>query len=413
MSPSTDDSTVPFALDPSAADHHGEAAALRARGPVTRVLLPGGIPFWEITHHEQLSEVLNDPRISKDWRNWGAYQRGEIPDDWPLWGMFKVTNMLTADDDEHRRLRRPVTRTFTARRVEELRPRTERAVAKLVAELPSHAGPDGSVDLRPHFAYQVPMQVMADMVGVDPADRPRLEKLVADTVRSDVTTEELLQTQRDRMELLTGLVTARRAQPAGDLTSALIETRDGDPEALSDEELIDTLWLLLTAGLETTTSLILNAVRALATHPDQRDLAVREDRWNDVFEETMRWDAPPGNFMARYAREDIEVAGVTIPRGDGILVGYSAAGRDAGHYGENAARFDIRNATGKHLSFGAGAHFCLGTHLARLEGVTALRSLFTRYPGLELAVPETALVPVPSVFINSLAMLPVRLETAR
>lgn len=400
----------PVPLDPAAADHHGEAAALRARGPVARVLLPGGIPFWEITHHEHLADFLNDPRVSKDWRNWGAYQRGEIPDDWPLWGMFKVTNMLTADGDAHRRLRRPVIRTFTPRRVEELRPRVEEIVARLVESLPGYAGPDGAVDLRPHFADHIPMQVICELIGVPWPWRSKLRELTDNTIRSTVTSEELAQTQRERMELLQKLIDLHRDEPGEDLTTALIATQQNDPEALSDEELVDSLWLLLTAGLESTRSLILSAARALATHPDQRDLAVSEGRWDDVVEETLRWDAPAGNFPARFPQEDIEVAGVTIPKGDAVLAGYSAAGRDTAHYGEAGDAFDIRNATGKHLSFGAGTHFCLGAHLARLETTIAIRGLLTRYPRLELAVPASEIPPVPSLFINAAAALPVRLE---
>jgi 2-hydroxy-5-methyl-1-naphthoate 7-hydroxylase len=408
--PSLFDSTEPpIALDPTASDHHGEAATLRKRGPITRVLLPGGIPFWAITHHEHLADFLNDPRVSKDWRNWGAYQRGEVPEQWPLWGMLRVTNMFSADGAEHRRLRRPVTRTFTARRVEGLRPRIERIVAELLDDLPGHAGPDGVVDLRPHFAYQVPVQVICDLIGVPAACRPKLRRIVDNTFRSTVTTEEREQNDRNREELLQDLVDLHRAEPGDDLTSALIGTQQDDPEALSDAELTGTLWLLLGAGFETTLGLILNATRALATHPGQRELAVSEERWGDVVEETMRWDAPIGNFMARFPHEDIEVAGVTIPKGDGVLACYSAAGRDAGHYGEVADSFDIGNATSKHLSFGGGAHFCLGAPLARLEASTALRGLFTRYPGLELAVPVLEVPPVPSLSANSAAALPIRL----
>jgi cytochrome P450 len=399
----------PVVLDPAAADHHGEAAALRERGPVSQVLLPGNIPFWEITHHEQVSEFLTDPRVSKDWRNWGAYQRNEIPEDWPLWGMFKVTNMLTADGDTHRRLRRPVTSTFTMRRVEELRPRVEEVIAGLIKELPSHADADGVIDLREFYAYQVPIQIMCELIGV-PADwRPKLVELVDNTVRSTVTVEEYQQTERERQELLANLIKRNRDGNEENLTSALIATQAGDPEALSDEELVDTLWLLLTAGLETSRNLILNGTRALVNHPEQRELAISGDRWADVVEETMRWDSPAGHFMSRYPTEDIEIGGTTIPKGDGVLVGYSAAGRDPGRYGDQAAVFDIRNATTKHLSFGGGPHFCLGSHLARLEGTVGLRSLFTSYPDLELAVPDSEVPPLPAIFINSVAALPIRL----
>jgi cytochrome P450 len=177
------------------------------------------------------------------------------------------------------------------------------------------------------------------------------------------------------------------------------------------------LWLLLTAGHETTLSLIVNAVRALLTHPEQRDMAQRGDdrTWANVIEEALRWDAPIGNFMARYPTEDLEVGGVTIPRGDAILAPYSAVGRDPDQHGSEAHVFDLtrwstaRAPQSTHLAFGGGPHVCLGAHLARREGIVAVRALFTRYPELELGVPAGALPPVPSLFSNSARALPVRL----
>jgi 2-hydroxy-5-methyl-1-naphthoate 7-hydroxylase len=394
-------------LDPYGTDHHGEAARLRELGPVTRVVLPGGIEAWAVSHYEHLSALVNDPRVSKDWRNWSVIQRGEIPEGWPLDGMVRVTNMVTADGAEHHRLRRLVTRTLTQRRVQDLRPRITEIIDGLLNDLPSHAGPDGTVDLRPHYAYPVPMQVICEFTGVPEPWRPRLRELVDSIFRSSTTPEEVVATQRDRVDMLQRLVELRTAEPGNDLTSALVAARKEDPGALTPEELIDTLWLLLAAGHETTLSLILNSTRALLTYPDQRELAVSGDRWEDVVEETLRWDAPIGNFMARYPLEDIEIAGVTIPAGEAILACYSAAGRDTGQYGPGADRFDITNTTSKHLAFGGGTHFCLGASLARLEATVALRGLFARYPDLAFAAPADELPPVPSLFSNSAAALPV------
>jgi 2-hydroxy-5-methyl-1-naphthoate 7-hydroxylase len=397
-------------LDPFGSDHHGEAARLRELGPIVRVLLPGRIPAWAVSHHEELAALVADPRVSKDWRNWSAIQRGEIPEGWPLDGMVRVTNMVTADGAEHHRLRRLVTRTLTQRRVQDLRPRITGIVGALLDELPSHVGEDGAVDLRPHFAYPVPMQVICELTGVPEPWRPRLRELVDSIFRTDTTAEEVIETQRDRVQMLRNLVELHTGEPGDDLTSALIIARREDPDALTEEELVDTLWLLLTAGHETTLSLILNATRALLTYPAQRSVAIAGGRWDDVIEETMRFDAPIGNFMARYPLEDIQVAGVTVPKGDAILACYSAAGRDACHYGGAADTFDIANATARHLSFGGGAHFCLGASLARIEATVAVSGLFARYPDLSLAVPADTLPPVPSLISNSAAALPVRLS---
>lgn len=397
-------------LDPYAGDHHGEAAAMRSLGPIVRVILPGDVWVWAVTEHSVLAELVADPRVSKDWRNWAAIQRGDISDDWPLIGMIKVTNMVTSDGSDHQRLRRPVTRTFTRRRVEDLRPRIDAIVGGLLDALPTHAAPDGSVDLRQHYSYPVPMAVICELVGVPEQWRARLRELVDSIFRTDTTPDEVVATQRDRHDMLNRLVDLRRQEPGEDLTSALIATNKTDPEALTREELIDTLWLLLTAGHETTLSLISNGTRALLTHPDQKAIALAGDgdTWAAVVEETLRWDAPIGNFPARYPLEDITIAGVTVPRGEAILAPYSGVGRDQAVHGPEADRFDITRPPSKHLAFGGGPHLCLGAHLARLEATVALQALFTRYD-ISLAVEAADLPAVPSFFSNSAATLPVRL----
>jgi cytochrome P450 len=160
--------------------------------------------------------------------------------------------------------------------------------------------------------------------------------------------------------------------------------------------------------------LIVNAVRALLTHPDQLALARAgdENTWAAVVEETLRWDASIGNVPARYPLEDIEIAGVTIPAGEAILAGFSAAGRDPEQHGPDAHVFDITRTQHKHLAFGdGGPHMCPGASLARHEATLALQALFTRYPALTLAVPAESLAPVPSMFSNSVRALPVRIAS--
>ncbi|WP_406417363.1 cytochrome P450 [Streptomyces sp. NBC_00873] len=400
-----------IALDPHGADHHGEAAKLRELGPVVRVQLPGDVMAWSVTDHALLNEMITDPRFSKDWRNWNAIIRGEISDGWPLIGMVKVTNMVTSDGQEHRRLRKLVTQTFTPRRVQELRPRIQQIVDDLLDDLPSHAAADGSVDLRRHFAHPVPMQVICELFGVPADERPRLQELMDNIFRSDLLPEEVSASQIEQYELLARVVEGRRHEPGSDLTSAMIAARAADPDALSEEELVGTLLLMLSAGQETTLSLITNAVRALLTHPDQREIAVRGDAgtWANVVEETLRWDAPIGNFPFRYPLEDVEIAGVRIPKGEAIMAPFSAVGRDTAQHGEDADRFDITRKQRKHLAFSNGPHFCLGAPLARLEAALALPAVFERYPDLAMAVDPDALIAVPSLFSNSSSTLPVRL----
>lgn len=400
-------------LDPHGRDHHGEGARLREQGPVVRVTLPGGVEAWSIARHDLLSQLVMDPRISKDWHNWGAMQRGEIPEDWPLIGMVKVTNMVTADGAEHRRLRKLVSQTFTARRVEELRPRTTQIVDGLLDALPSHTGPDGTVDLRRHLAYPVPMQVISDLFGIPDHERPELRDAVDKIFRSDLAPEDVLANQIAVYQLLARVVELRGQERGDDLTSALITAREAEPDALSQDELVGTLLVMLSAGHETTLSLIVNAVRALLTHPAQLELVKdREELWPAVVEETLRWDAPIGNFPFRYPTEDIDVAGVTIPAGEPIMAPYSAVGRDSNQHGPYAGSFNITREQSRHLAFGHGAHACLGAPLARLEADIALRKLFARYPDLSLGADSASLEPVPSMFSNSVTSLPVRLGRA-
>lgn len=416
-----DNATTPYdeipviTLDPTAADHHGEAARMREAGPVVRVILPGGVPAWAVTRHAELAGLLNDPRISKNWRNWTACQRGEISDDWPLIGMLKVDTMLTADGAEHHRLRSPVARTFTPRRVAALRPRITEIVTGLIDALPGHADADGVVDLREHFGYQVPMRVICELLGVPGEWRPRLRELTDSLLSAVATPEEVIATQTERVEMFDRLIALRRAEPGSDLTSALIQARDDDPNTFSDGELNDTIWSLVTAGNETTLSLIINSVRALLTHPDQLAALHGQDEpaWAAAVDEVLRWDAPIGNFIARYPTEDITIAGVTIPKGEAIIAPYSGVGRDPAQHGPTAHCFDVSREQAANLAFSGGPHFCPGSHLGRLEGIIAVRELFRRYPGMSLAVPSENLVPVPSIFSNSVLSLPVRLGPIR
>jgi len=398
-------------IDPSGTDRHGEAARMRELGPVVRAVLPGDVQVWVVTDYALLAELAADPRVGRDWRNWDALRHGEVPDNWPLLSMIRLNNAMARDGAEHRRLRRPLTRTFTRGRVERLRPRIEEIVTTMLDDLPRHAGPDGVVDLRRHYAYPFPMQVICELIGVPEAWWPRFRELIDTVVRADTTAEEYVATQQERHGLWQRLFAMRRAEPADDLTSALIAVNDEDDDALTDEELEDTLWMLIGAGHETSISLIVNATRALLTHPDQLAIA-RDgdaDTWAKVIEETLRWDAPVGNFPARFPVEDITVGDVIIPKGEAILAPWSGVNRDPAQFGEDADRFDITRSAQKHLAFGSGPHMCIGPHLARLEAAVALPALFARYPGLRLAIDPAELSAVPSIFSNSVSSLPVRL----
>ncbi|MER5934883.1 cytochrome P450 [Streptomyces sp. NPDC002054] len=408
------DESVPHRIDPAGGCPHALNAELLARGAVAEVVLPGGVPGAVVLGHEALREFLAHPDVAKDARHFTGLQDGTVPAQWPLRVFANAQGMHTADGADHRRLRALAGNAFTARQVEQLRPRIESLTAELLDDLAEAAATgDGTADLRRHFALPLPMSVICELLGVDPEHRGRLHELSNKVIiATDTTPAEAMAAVRELVELMGTIAAARTADPGDDLTSALIAARESDGDRLSEAELIGTMRLMLVAGHETTLNLITNAVRALCTHPDQLAL-VRSGKasWNDVVDETLRWDGPVSWFPFRYPTRDLDLAGTVIPQGTPVLAGYTAAGRDPEAYGPDAARFDLtRPTTARNLSFGHGAHYCLGAPLARLEATIALEHLFARFPDLTLATPEPTLPHQPSFIGNSVESLPVRLR---
>ncbi|WP_329394433.1 cytochrome P450 [Streptomyces lydicus] len=401
------------ALDPSGSDIYGEAERLRALGPATRVRIPEGPEAWSITSHALLKKLLTDPRVSKNPReHWPAWQRGEYHDSW-LQTWVGVNNMFTAYGEDHRRLRKLIAPAFTARRTEAMQPSVERITAALIDDLA--AVPAGEViDLRARFAHPLPMQVICELFGIPGEDtRAELARL-AESIMTSVDPEEAGMTFVATQELLSGLVAHKRRQPAEDLTSLLVSSRDDEGHKMSEQELIDTLLLVLVAGHETTVNLIGNAVHNLLTHPEQfTQVRSGQASWNDVIEETLRWSPSVANLPLRFAVEDIEIeGGPTIRKGDAILPSFVATGRDPGQHGPTADEFNIRRPDVEHLSFGHGVHHCLGAPLARMETRIALPALFDRFPDLQLGVPVEELAPSSGFITSGLSSLPIRLTPA-
>ncbi|MFJ3788107.1 cytochrome P450 [Kitasatospora sp. NPDC090091] len=362
--------------------------------------LPGGVVVWAITHHDTLQALLADPRVGKNPQLWTTFTEGRLPKGWPLLNFVTVPGMVTADGEDHRRLRGLVTQAFTPRRIAELQPAIE---ARTTALLDRVELLEGDFDLRRHFAYPLPMQVIGELLGLPPKQQDELHELSDVMVSSSATPEAAVAAQQGLFALLGSVIAAKRAEPGDDLTTDLIAARESD-DRLSEQELVGTLLLMLVAGHETTLNLITNAVRALLAHPDQLRLVLDgEVEWSAVVEETLRHDSPVGQFPMRYAIEDIEVGDVVIRRGEAMLASYAAAGRDSGHH-PDADRFDVTRQPNRHLSLGHGPHFCLGSGLARLEAETALRSLFERFPRLALAE-EPGAEPIGSFVSNSVRTL--------
>ncbi|MCF6525281.1 cytochrome P450 [Streptomyces sp. JJ36] len=401
----------PLAIDPLVRDLDGETRTLRDAGPLTRIELLG-VPAWTLTRHAEARRLLTDPRLVKDIGRWTLYRTGVVTQEWPLIGMIDAgRSMFTVDGPEHRRLRTKTAQAITPRRLEQLRPVVEEITHRLLDDL-AEAGADGATaDLKSVFALPLPMSVISVLMGVDPELHPRLHALYKAFFSMLTPQDERLRVIGELDVIFTEMVRRKTAAPADDLTSALILADEGG-EPLTEEEVVGNLKAMVAAGHETTIGLILNAVRALLTHPEQlRMVRDGEVGWDAVIEETLRWDTPTTHLLMRFATEDIEVGDGVIPEGDGVVISYRAIGRDPEQHGPDADSFDItRPAPIRHMTFGHGPHICPGAALSRLEASIALPALFGRFPGLRLAVPPEEIRNLPVLTQNDLESFPVRLH---
>jgi cytochrome P450 len=380
-------------------DPYPALAALRADDPVRRVDLPEG-PVWLVTRYDDVRAALADPRLSKDWRSTLPPQaRSDAPD-------APLPMMVLLDPPDHTRLRKLVSRSFTVRRIQALRPRVEAIAAELLDALPV----DAPFDLVAQYAFPLPVQVICELLGVPVADRDRFGAWSGTMI--DQSSPEAANEATGAMHCyLADLVARKRTAPDDALLSALVPVADDDgPDAdrLSEPELVAMAMMLLIAGHETTTNLLGNAVLGLLTYPDQLAL-LREhpELVPRAVEEFLRWDGPVWNAPYRFTTEDVQFSGVTIPAGSAVQLTLGAANRDDARFPEAAELRVDRDAAG-HVAFGHGIHFCLGAPLARIEGEVALSALLARFPRLELAIDPRELVHRRSTLVRGLTALPVR-----
>lgn len=404
------DAPQPLVIDPTGSDIHGESDRIRARGPATRVELPGGVVAWTITSYKLMRRLLTDPRVSKNAReHWPALRNGEIPPDWPLIGWVTFDSMVSAYGAEHGRLRRLVAKAFTARRTEDMRPAVERIVAGALDELAAYP-PGQVVDLRKEYANRIPAEVISAMFGVPDSERVAWQEMNEGLPDTSATPEQAVAVAVRTQQTVQRLIQSKRAAPGDDLTSALIAARDEEGSHLSEAELESTVLTLIGGGFQTTADLIDNAITVMLTRPDQLALVTAGTAsWDDVVEETLRALSPVEYIPLRFAVEDIELGGLTIGAGEPILIAFGAAGRDPELHGPSAKLFDLTRPDKEHLTFGHGVHFCLGAPLARMEARIALPALFSRFPEMTIAVPPQQLKPSLGFVFYAHQALPVRL----
>jgi cytochrome P450 len=373
---------------------------LRAEGPVSRVVMPGGYPVWVVTRYADARAALADPRLIKDWRT--LWPGNAAPDD----GFASLDiHMLSTDPPDHDRLRRLVTKAFTARRIEQLRPRVTEITTSLLDEMPV----GGQVDLLEAFAFPLPITVICELLGVPDSDRADFRAWTQAVLSTGEAAAESGTAAMEMAGYFTALVADKRAHPADDLLSALIDARDAG-DGLSERELLGMLFLLLVAGHETTVNLIGSGTLALLLSPGElARLRADSSLLPGAVEELLRYTSPVNHATFRFTAEAVKIGGTVIPAREAVLVALASANRDPDRY-PAPDRLDIGRDAGGHLAFGHGIHYCLGAPLARMEGVIAFGALLSRFPGMTLAVPPDSLRWRPSTLIRGLETLPVRLS---
>ncbi|KOU65787.1 cytochrome P450 family protein [Streptomyces sp. IGB124] len=397
--------TWEFATDPYPA-----YAWLREHSPVHRTKLPSGVEAWLVTRYADARQALADQRLSKNPAHHAepAHAKGKtgIP------GERKaelMTHLLNIDPPDHTRLRRLVSKAFTPRRVAEFAPRVQALTDHLIDGFAER----GEADLIHEFAFPLPIYAICEMLGVPREDQDDFRDWAGMMIRHGGGPRGGVARSVKQMRTYLGELIHRKRDDLGDdLISDLIRASDhGDH--LTEGEATAMAFILLFAGFETTVNLIGNGVHSLFMNPVQRErlqssLAAGESGLLATgIEELLRYDGPVELATWRFATEPLTLGGERVETGDPVLVVLAAADRDPERFADPDT-LDLSRADNQHLGYGHGIHYCLGAPLARLEGQTALATLLTRLPDLELAVPPQDLRWRGGLIMRGLRTLPVR-----
>jgi cytochrome P450 PksS len=386
-------------------------ARLRAEAPVYPVTLPVRRTAWLVTRYQDVAAILRDERFVKDMANaLTPEQTARQPWIPPVFRPL-IRNMLNLDGLDHARLRGLVQKAFSPQIVEQMRGRVERLCDDLLDPLLRR----GNVDLVRDYALPVPVTVISEMLGVPAADRHKFHRWSVGLVSAGSSRWGLLWAIPSvwfLIRFLRKLIRLRRDDPRDDLVSMLVKVEEAG-DRLSEDELLAMVTILLIAGHETTVNLIANGTLALLEHPDQlRRLSDDPSLLRPAVEELLRYTSPVEMASERYAREDVTIAGVTVPRGSLILAVIASANRDEQQF-PDPDKLDITREPNKHLSFGLGAHYCLGASLARMEGQLALAALLRRVKDLRLAAAPGSLRWRRGLILRGLESLPVSFAARR
>ena len=358
---------------------------LRETDPVHR----SALGFFVASRHADVAHILRDKRFGKDFVGRMTRRFGKEVMEEPVYRSMRHW-MLQQDPPDHTRLRGLVVKAFTARRVEDMRPRIQEIVDATLDRVAER----GRMDLIADFAFRLPVTVICEMLGI-PKEEHEVFHMGARTGGRLLDPVPLSRAEIDeanagslmQAEYFRSLFELRRRQPGEDLTSQLVQAEE-EGAKLSNEELTANIILLFGAGHETTVNLIGNGLLALARNPGQLELLQNDPSLIvNAIEEFLRYDSSV-QLTGRTALEDVEVGGTPVSKGESVLCLLGAANRDPAVY-PDPDRLDITRPNIRPLSFGGGIHFCLGAQLARIEGEVAISTLLRRFPKLKLDNPET------------------------
>jgi cytochrome P450 len=379
-------------------------ARLRAEAPILRVVLPNRRPAWLVSRYDDVVALLKDDRFVKNPLS-AQPTDGQAKAPW-VPGVLKplARNMLDLDGADHARLRKLVHKGFTPRLIDRL----EGRIQALCDELLDAVERKEPVDLMRAYALPIPLTIIAEMLGIPQEDRAKFHRWTNTmvTVSSPADVLRVLWPAWRFQGYLRRLFVKRRADPRDDLVTALVQAEEAG-DHLSEDELLAMVAILLIAGHETTVNMIGNGALALLQHPEQLERLRQEPELiGTAVEEMLRYSSPVELATERYAREDTTLLGVTIRRGEMVLGVLGSANRDERQF-SNPDVFDIGREPNRHLAFGQGIHYCLGSPLARLEGRIAFQTLLRRAPNLRLQCAPAALRWHKGLVVRGLEQLPV------
>lgn len=370
---------------------------LRMMGDMMQIPAPlGEGTAWLITRLEDAVQIMKDKRFTVEMKQ-------------PLMGgsiLFGKGNLPLVDGMDHTRLRGLVSKAFTPRFIENLRPR----IQQIADELLDQAAAKGEMDIVEDYAYPLPINVISDMLGVPREDQERLQQwsnVIAKTASIFANHDEGQTKEAQAFsDYVTRLIEEKRQHPGDDLTSQLVAMEQSG-DHLDQEELLTMISLLIFAGHETTSNLISIGTLMLLDYPAQLEKLKSDlSLVPNAVEELLRYNGPVTIPAPRYATEELEFNGQQIHQGEMMIIILAAANRDEREY-TDPAEFDIARSLTRHMSFGQGVHYCLGAPLARLEGDVAFTTLLRRFPNLHFAAPRDSITWRENVQLRGLKHLPV------